>query len=215
MPRLLSLLLCLALAACAVPRSPPPAPVMPAIPKVAGKAKGGGVYRPAAGMSLFADKRALRVGDALTVVLEEATQASKKAGTSLAKGSSMSAKPSILFGNTINETGVGLESKNNFGGNASSTQQNALTGAITVIVQDVLPNGLLLVEGQKKLNLNQDDEFITLKGYVREADIETDNRVSSQRIANASIAYTGSGALNDSNAAGWLTRLFNSPWMPF
>ena len=54
-----------------------------------------------------------------------------------------------------------------------------------------------------------------MSGYVRAADVDSDNRLSSQRIANARIAYSGKGALADANNAGWLTRFFNSPWMPF
>jgi flagellar L-ring protein precursor FlgH len=90
-----------------------------------------------------------------------------------------------------------------------------LQGAITVIVQEVLPNGLLRVSGEKTLYLNQGEEFVRLRGYVRAGDIDNDNRVSSQRIANARIAYSGEGALADANNPGWLMRFFSSPWMPF
>ncbi len=79
----------------------------------------------------------------------------------------------------------------------------------------VLPNGLLRVSGEKSLYLNQGEEFIRVRGYLRAADIDADNRVSSQRIANAQIAYSGQGTLADANTPGWLTRFFASPWMPF
>ena len=105
--------------------------------------------------------------------------------------------------------------KRDVDGNATSTQQNALTGAITVVVQEVLPNGLLKVSGEKNLTLNQGEEMLRLKGYLRPADIDSNNQVSSQRIANAKIVYSGQGTLADANTAGWLTRFFNGPWMPF
>ena len=89
------------------------------------------------------------------------------------------------------------------------------SGAITAVVVEVLPNGLLRIAGEKSLWLNQGEEFIRLSGYVRGQDIDAANRVSSQRLANARIAYSGSGTLADANTPGWLTRFFNSPWMPF
>jgi flagellar L-ring protein precursor FlgH len=84
-----------------------------------------------------------------------------------------------------------------------------------VIVQEVMPNGLLRLAGEKMLTLNQGEEFVRLRGYVRAADIDADNRVSSLRIANARIAYSGQGTLADANSPGWLTRFFASPYMPF
>jgi len=113
------------------------------------------------------------------------------------------------------KTDISIDAKRNFDGNATSTQQNALTGAITVVVQEVLPNGLLKVSGEKNLTLNQGEEMLRLKGYLRPADIDSNNQVSSQRIANAKIVYSGQGTLADANTAGWLTRFFNGPWMPF
>jgi flagellar L-ring protein precursor FlgH len=77
-----------------------------------------------------------------------------------------------------------------------------------------MPNGILRVRGEKWLRLNQGDEYIRLNGLVRVDDIDGTNRVSSQRLADARITYSGRGALADSNSAGWLTRFFNSPFFP-
>lgn len=205
----------LALTGC-VQMMPPPAPALelPAVAKTPPRGVGGGVFTPVGAWSLIADSRAYRAGDALTVVLEETTQASKKAGTSFDKQAGASIKPTILGSKHINTT-VGIDAGRTFDGSSSSTQQNALSGSLSVIVQQVLPNGLLLVKGEKQLTLNQGEEYLQLAGYVRVDDIDTDNRVSSQRIANARIAYSGRGVLNDANAPGWLTRFFTSPWMPF
>lgn len=188
---------------------PPPPPVA-AVPQ----GESGGVFSPQTPWTLVSDSRAFRPGDVLTVVLQEVTQARKSADTSIGKESSVAIDPMTLGTSTI-DSEVSISGKRQFGGTASSTQQNALQGSITVVVQEVLPNGLLLIRGEKSLYLNQGEEFVRVAGYVRAQDIDSANRVSSQRIANARIAYSGRGPLNDANSAGWLTRFFTSPWMPF
>ncbi|WP_181936517.1 flagellar basal body L-ring protein FlgH [Hydrogenophaga sp. SNF1] len=202
-------------AAVAPPRAPAladdPAPVVRVAPS---QARSGGVFTPQAPGSLVADTRARRVGDVITVMLLETTQASKRSGTQIDKGSSAGIGALRIDGKDVTPP-IGLSADRAFDGNASSTQQNALSGAITAVVVEVLPNGLLRIAGEKSLWLNQGEEFIRLSGYVRGQDIDAANRVSSQRIANARIAYSGSGTLADANSPGWLTRFFNSPWMPF
>ncbi|MCS6520925.1 flagellar basal body L-ring protein FlgH, partial [Burkholderia thailandensis] len=78
-----------------------------------------------------------------------------------------------------------------------------------------LAGGRIQVKGEEGQSLNQGEEVMRLSGYVRQADIDSNDRVSSRRIANARIQYVGKGALYDSNWSGWMTRFFNSPWMPF
>jgi flagellar L-ring protein precursor FlgH len=176
---------------------------------------GGGVFNPDSAMSLTSDSRAFRVGDVVTVNLQETTQASKKAGASFSKDSSVAVAAPGLLGKTFPKAGIDLSAQRGFSGDSAATQQNALTGAITVVVQEVLPNGLLRVAGEKTLTLNQGEEFVRLRGYLRAADINSDNQVSSLRIANARIAYSAQGALADATQPGWLSRFFASPWMPF
>lgn len=212
--------LVLTLAGCAALAPPPvrPGPMdePPAVSRVTGpKGTSGGVFSPDLTLSLTSDSRAFRVGDVVTVNLLETTQASKKAGTSFSKDSSASVTAPSVLGKTLPKLGLDTGAQRSFTGDATSTQQNALTGAITVIVQEVLPNGLLRVAGEKSLTLNQGEEFVRLRGYLRAADIDADNQVSSQRIANARIAYSAQGTLADSQSAGWLTRFFNGPLMPF
>ncbi|WP_299019601.1 flagellar basal body L-ring protein FlgH [uncultured Photobacterium sp.] len=166
------------------------------------------------GMALFQDRRAFRIGDILTVELDEQTRSSKKAGTSFGKESSASIAPPILAGTTYLKGQVSLNGERDFKGSSSSSQQNSLSGNITVMVAEVLPNGVLRVRGEKWLKLNQGDEFIRLSGLVRVDDIDGSNRVSSQRLGDARITYSGRGALADANEAGWLSRFFNSSWFP-
>ncbi|MCC6069924.1 flagellar basal body L-ring protein FlgH [Massilia sp. GCM10020059] len=208
-----------ALSGCATMQLPAPAPTMadqtaPLPRAVARGGLSGGVFN-ADAVPLTSDARAFRTGDVVTVFLEETTQASKRAGTSISKDSSVGVTPAGLLGKTFPKTGVDLSAERSFSGDATSTQQNALSGALTVIVQEVLPNGLLRVAGEKSLTLNQGEEFVRLAGFLRAADIDADNQVSSLRVANARISYSGKGALSDANQPGWLTRFFVSPWMPF
>jgi flagellar L-ring protein precursor FlgH len=174
----------------------------------------GGVFS-ADTVALTSDARAFRVGDIVTVQLNETTQASKKAGTSFSKGSTASVAPIGLLGKKFGRTGIDMSADRSFQGDSTSTQQNALTGAVTVMVQEVLPNGLLRVSGEKRLQLNQGEEFLRLKGYLRAADIDNENQVSSLRVANAQIAYSGQGTLAEATSPGWLTRFFTGPLMPF
>ena len=209
----------LLLAGCAtrVPlNNPKPADDAFALPATAPVRAGvsGGVFS-ADTVSLTSDARAFRVGDAVTVLLQETTQASKKAGTSFSKGSSATVNPIGLLGKTFGRTGVSASADRSFQGDSTSTQQNALSGAVTVLVQEVLPNGLLRVAGEKRVQLNQGEEFLRLAGYLRAADIDNDNQVSSLRVANARIAYSGQGTLAEANTPGWLTRFFTGPLMPF
>jgi flagellar L-ring protein precursor FlgH len=206
----------LALSACAMVSPRPPSDELPPPPSisVAPQGEAGGLFSPQTPWTLVSDSRAFRPGDVLTVVLQEVTQARKSADTSIGKQSSIAIDPIVAGGEAL-ESDLSVAGKRQFSGSASSVQQNALQGSITVIVQDVLPNGLLLVRGEKRLYLNQGEEYVRVAGYVRAQDIDSANRVSSQRIANARIAYSGRGPLNDASSAGWLTRFFVSPWMPF
>ncbi|NCT85663.1 MAG: flagellar basal body L-ring protein FlgH [Comamonadaceae bacterium] len=207
----------LLLSACSVLRPAPlPAAEPQALPTAQPggapvRARAGGVFVAERATPLTSDTRAFRPGDVLTVLLQETTQASKKADTSLGKQSSGSFEMGVR--NIGSSGNVGMD--RDFAGRAASSQQNALSGAITVVVSEVMPNGLLKVQGEKSLYLNQGEELIRVGGYVRPSDVDSDNRVSSQRIANARIAYAGQGDLANANTPGWLTRWFVNPLMPF
>jgi flagellar L-ring protein FlgH len=175
----------------------------------------GGLFRPGyASGSLLQDKRALRVGDILTIVLDESTQSSKSAGTKFGKSTDVGIGIPRVLGKDYPDAETAISSSRDFKGSAESSQQNALRGAIAVTVHQVLPNGTLLVKGEKSLRLNQGDEFIRLSGLVRVDDINNNNQISSRNVANARISYSGRGTLNDSNQAGWLTRFFTHPLFP-
>ena len=176
--------------------------------------RGGGLFVPHATSGLLGDQRAHRAGDVLTVILEEVTQASKRANTQTSKNSGVSIAPPLMLGKQPKMV-TEIEAGSSFTGGGTSTQQNVLTGSMTVIVQQVLPNGLLQIKGDRALSLNQGDEILRLSGYVRASDVDQSNRVSSLRIANARISYSGHGALSDASRSGWITRFFQSPLFPF
>lgn len=178
------------------------------------RARGGGLFVPHSSTGLLADQRAHRVGDVLTVMLEEVTQASKQANTQTSRSSKLDIAPPVIAGSAL-KADVGVSAGSKFTGGGSSTQQNALAGSMTVVVQQVLSNGLLHIQGDRSLTLNQGDEVLRLSGYVRASDVDQHNRISSQRVANARISYSGHGALSDASQTGWLSRFFMSPLFPF
>jgi flagellar L-ring protein FlgH len=195
------------------------APTPPVQPAVAAAPADGAIYHDAQNMELFADPRAHRVGDILTVVLVESTQASKKASTTTSKKDKADIGAPTVMGHGLSINGnplsAGLDSERSFDGNGSSSQSNQLTGQITVTVAERLSNGNLIVRGEKWLTINQGQELVRIAGIVRPQDISPDNSVPSTRVADARISYTGRGTLADANTRGWLSRFFNSKWMPF
>mgnify|MGYP006261543587 FL=1 len=143
----------------------------------------GSLYKEQRGLSLFADTRARSVGDIISIVLTESTQASKNAGTAIARDSGIDVSPPTIFGQTGTSFGVdrfrgltleqSIESESEFSGNGSTNQSNSLSGAIAVQVARVLPNGNLMVQGEKWLALNKGEEFIQLRGIIRPQDISS------------------------------------------
>ena len=169
---------------------------------------------------LYSDKKALRAGDIITVKLEESTQATKAAKTETDKETDASLDPVIgLGGLPVNIGGdsiqFGIGSDSSFTGDSKSNQSNSLVGDISVNVMRVLPNGNLVIRGEKWLTLNTGEEFIRLEGLVRPQDVSADNTVESNRIANARIQYSGKGQTQESQSPGWLTRFFSSSLFPF
>lgn len=224
---LLALLLLVAVfaAGCATTRTEPDpayAPVRPLEQRSAGGGSPGSLYQPGAGLRLFEDVRARQVGDILTIVLVEATAASKQATTSTKKENEVTLANPTLLGSAVGmhrhgkdyTLGVGVDTAQEFSGSGASTQRNSLSGRITVTVTEVLPNGNLVVRGEKIIAINEGDEYVRLSGIVRPQDIQPDNTVPSTLVADARITYGGSGAVADSNAHGWLSRFFLK-WWPF
>ena len=180
----------------------------------------GAIYQVGHDIALFENSVARRVGDTLTIRLNESTNASKSSSTTTSKSSSAEVAGPRVLGRpvTVNGTEVlagGMESDTSFDGKGGSSQSNRLTGDLSVTVAQRLPNGNLLVRGQKWIAINQGKEYVRIQGIVRPIDIDPDNSISSLKVADAMISYGGKGALADANAPGLLQRFFNSKWMPF
>jgi len=216
-----ALALSLLLGACAaVPqapqRAPSPVPVRPSP-----QAQNGSIYGDgASSFVLFEDSKARAVGDLLTVMLVEKTQAQKAAATATSKTASADIGNPTLLGRPLTMGGTpigvfGIDGTRDFTGKGDSSQSNQLSGSVTVTVVERLANGNLVVSGEKNLSLNQGSEVVRLTGIVRAVDIKPDNTITSDRVGDARIEYVGRGALADANSQGWLSRFFNSPWFPF
>jgi flagellar L-ring protein precursor FlgH len=216
------ILACCALSACGLfpAKQHKPEPIAArALPPPTPRTEGA-IYQAGQQIELFADLKARRVGDVLTIRLTETTSASKSAVTKTTKTTTVNNTGPTILGKTITAGGVPiftttLAGADAFDGEGSSTQGNSLAGSLTVTVIDVQPNGNLVVQGDKTLKLNQGDEFVRVSGVVRRADIATDNTVTSDKVADAHISYSGKGVIDSANRMGWLARFFNSVFAPY
>lgn len=186
-------------------------------PKMIEPKRNGAIFNPEMHAGLFGDQKAFQVGDVLTVKLQEKTDASKSAKATSTKADANEVGVASLFGlpaNTIGNMDATLSASRSFSGDGTATQKNKLEGDITVTVARVMPNGNLMIQGEKFIGINQGLEFVRIAGVVRPADVARDNTVLSTRVANARIQYGGEGAINDANTQGWLGRFFSSPFFP-
>lgn len=179
----------------------------------------GSLFTAAYSNSLYSDTKARRIGDIITVSLQENTSASKSAKSEYGKENSVTVNPMTISGKqaTFNNQAfsLGLDSETDFKGDSKADQSNSLNGQISVHITQILPNGNLIVKGEKWLTLNTGDEYIRLTGIVRPADVASDNIVSSTRVANARIEYSGTGSFANASKQGWLSQFFYSTWWPF
>lgn len=175
----------------------------------------GTIYQSGYDISLYNDRIAYHVGDILTIKLEEQTQGKKNAKTKTEKKATNAFAVNEAFGaNLTNGLGLDTTSDQKFDGNGETNQQNALNGTISVTVTRVLANGNLEVQGESWVTINFGKEYIQLTGIVRHDDIEPDNTVSSQRVSNARILYSGNGQVANATRGGIITQFFNKYW-PF
>ena len=180
----------------------------------------GSIYQAGYDLAFFEDIKAHRVGDTITVLLSEQTTAEKSSATSLDRTSSTTLTSPNVLGSTPGANGrynlgVDLDSQHDFSGQGSANQSNSLSGRITVTVARVLPNGNLVIRGEKWIEINQGEEFIRLQGMVRPVDISSGNTVLSTQIADARISYSGKGQMANTNRMGWLAKFFLGPLWPF
>ena len=171
----------------------------------------GGIYSEAKGGLFATDKRATVVGDILTVNLSESFSATKAQTASSSKSDSFDVTmpvglPNMLTGGFSTPNSLTSGTEQSFSGSGAAAQSNTLSGFLAVTVVRVHNNGNMEIAGQKKLNLNNGDEYVRLTGIIRPNDISAANLVDSSRIANAEITYVGAGQVADTGKKGWLSN---------
>jgi flagellar L-ring protein precursor FlgH len=176
----------------------------------------GSIFNPGyAGHPLFEDQRPRNVGDILTIVIAENINATKSSGTAAARNgtTTLAATAGFLpgFFNRANINGTGT---NNFQGTGGANASNTFNGTITVTVTNVLPNGNLVVSGEKQMLINQGNEFVRFSGVVNPNTVSGSNTVASTQVADAKIEYSAKGYINEAETMGWLQRFFLNvaPW---
>ncbi|MDA7438943.1 flagellar basal body L-ring protein FlgH [Planktomarina temperata] len=188
------------------------------MPLVETNNRSGTIFNAAQGNLFSMETKAQQVGDIITVSFAESFQATKSqnAATSRSLDSSVNLPgvTNLILPDRTNaadlSTKLAAGSENSFSGSGSSAQSNSLTGQVSVHVVRVFQNGNLEILGQKKLTLNNGDEYIRVHGIVRPQDIDAQNVVSSDRIANANIQYIGAGDIAESSKKGWYSKLLDN-----
>ena len=177
----------------------------------------GAIYNVASARPLFEDRRARFVGDLITINIAEKTSASKNSENKTTRSESIAASIPTVVGlpiKTLQGTSLSASESNNFAGKGQNTSANDFTSSLTVTVIEVLPNGNLLVSGEKQIGLKEGEEFIRFSGVVNPNTITTANTVQSTQVADARIEYKANGFIDSSQVMGWLSRFFLT-FLPF
>jgi flagellar L-ring protein precursor FlgH len=161
--------------------------------------------------SLFSDQKANRIGDAITIVVLESSQASNNAETSAGKKSDLGFTASGTIGSSspIPNTDIGIGSNNDFTGSGSTKTTGMVQTKISATIDSVLANGNLVIKGSRRISINGEEQTIFIKGVVRSSDIQADNSVYSYNISEAEIVFEGSGMIDNAQHPGWLTKFFH------
>lgn len=170
---------------------------------------------------LYEDLRAMRIGDILTVKIIENHKGSKSADTAAQRESTIKNSlvgsamgyigiPGVRFSDeTRRGMGIDASATNKFGGKGATSREGTLTGTISAIVTEVLPNGDLRIEGRREVTVNSEKQLMSIGGIVRRVDVDTKNTVLSSAIADARIEYSGLGVLDDVQRPGWFIRILD------
>ena len=180
------------------------------MPLVETNNRSGTIFNASQGNLFSMESRAQMVGDIITVQFAESFQATKSQNAATAKSNDSSISLPTALGTPELSTKLGSSLANTFSGSGSSAQSNSLNGQVSVHVVRVFQNGNLEILGQKKLTLNNGDEYIRVHGIVRPKDINEKNIVSSDRIANANIQYIGAGDIAASGKKGWYGKILDT-----
>ncbi len=160
--------------------------------------------------SLFSDYKAVNLGDAITIIVVESSEASNNAEKSAGRNSDLG----FSFGGGIGSTSLpdvnsDISSNNDFDGKGSAKTSGMVRTKLSAMIDSVLANGLLRIKGSRKIVVNDEEQIITIKGIVRASDIQSDNTVYSYNISDAEIIFQSDGQIRSIQDPGWLTKLFH------
>ena len=177
----------------------------------------GSIFNPGyAGRPLFEDQRPRNVGDILTIMIAENINATKSSGanTDRSDTTNFDVPTAAFFGGLFNKMNLSANGGNTFKSTGGASAANTFTGTITVTVTGVLPNGNLVVSGEKQMMINQGNEFVRFSGVVNPNTISGANSVYSTQVADARIEYSAKGYINEAETMSWLQRFFLNlaPW---
>ena len=213
-----SLSACSVLPPQALTHSPQFEPVYP-VAAAPSKPATGAIYVGRQSDSWFGKSRSFQVGDVITVLLNESSQATRTQNGTITRDSTNNMIPTGLSSWGAGVGGLMKGFKMDGGsmsnkGTGAADQQASLTGSVAVAVVEVMPNGNLVLRGEKQLALTEGTEVIQVAGIIRPDDVSPSNTVQSKRLANAQIAYRGTGDLANATRAGWGTSTLLKLW-PF
>ncbi|HZW14181.1 MAG TPA: flagellar basal body L-ring protein FlgH [Noviherbaspirillum sp.] len=189
------------------PTSTRPQAAVPAAPA------NGAIFQASAYRPMFEDRRARMVGDMLTIAINERTSAGKSAANATSKSGSAEFGAAALFGipaSTLGKTGVAVEGANKFEDKGTASSSNTFSGTITATVVEVLPNGNMLVSGEKQISFDKGVEYVRFSGVVNPDNIGAGNVVSSTQVADARVEYRTNSRLDKAEMMSQLTRFFLS-----
>lgn len=159
--------------------------------------------------SLFADRRAGKTGDLVTLVVQEWTEGAQTAVTSTSSDQQTSLSTSGLLTQWLPGMGLGVSAEQSGEGNGSTRRGSSLEARLTARVVEVTPDGTLRIEGSREIVINGEQQRLTISGLVRPEDITPANTVLSSYLADARIELDGDGPVGDLQDPGLLTKLFN------
>jgi flagellar L-ring protein FlgH len=171
----------------------------------------GAIFQAASYRPLFEDHRARLVGDTITVLIVEKVAASQQSTSSIDKTGKVDASVTALpffSANSFNRASATGQSNNAFEGKGTTASANTFSGAITATVTELLPNGQLVVTGEKQIGVNGHVDVLRFSGQVDPRTIQSNNSVASAQIANVRIEQRGKGAQAEAQEIGWLSRFF-------
>lgn len=173
----------------------------------------GSIYQGTAYRPLFEDRRPRMVGDILTIVINEKTQAGKQASSNASKTGAVDSSISAVVGMPLKMfqgLGVIADSSNEFDDASKVNSSNTFNGNITVTVTEVLPNGNLVVAGEKQIALDKGTEYIRMSGVVQPDTIQIGNSVPSSKVADVRLEYRTSANFDKAEVMNWMGRFFLS-----